>query len=125
MGKNLPIVSILLAGLTASVVQKSSAAGQNAVSITMDPGSLPRLGTVDERFQSYNIEMVEVTGGRFWKPYDSPAKAEAPKAGNAANQPGNQPSGMAASLYEYRPPIDLANPRLRRLAAALGPGICA
>ena len=20
-------------------------------------------------FQSYNVEMVEVTGGRFWKPY--------------------------------------------------------
>ena len=32
---------------------------------------MPRVGTVDERFQSYNIEAVEVTGGRFWKPYAS------------------------------------------------------
>ena len=35
--------------------------------------SLAKLGTVDERFQSYNIEMVEVTGGRFWAPYGGPA----------------------------------------------------
>ena len=24
-------------------------------------------------------------------------------------------------MYQYRPPIDLTNPRLRKLAAALGP----
>jgi len=28
---------------------------------------------------------------------------------------------MNPNLYEYRPPIDLSNPRLRKLAAALGP----
>ena len=28
---------------------------------------------------------------------------------------------MSASLYQYRPPINLANPRLRKLAEALGP----
>ncbi len=33
------------------------------------PENMPRIGTVDDRFQSYNIEMVEITGGRFWKPY--------------------------------------------------------
>jgi len=31
---------------------------------------LPRIATVDERFQSYNVEMAEVIGGNFWKPYD-------------------------------------------------------
>jgi heparanase len=30
---------------------------------------MPAIGTVDEPFQSYNIEMVEVVGGRFWKPH--------------------------------------------------------
>ena len=30
---------------------------------------MPRIGAVSERYQSYNVEMVEVTGGRFWKPY--------------------------------------------------------
>ena len=81
----------------------------------IDPASLVRTGAIDHRFQSYNIEMVEVTGGRFWKPYDSKATDSAP-APNA-----NQPTGMSPSLYEYRSPIDLTNARLRKLAAALGP----
>ena len=34
--------------------------------------SLDKVGSVDERFLSYNVEMVEVTGGRFWRPYGSP-----------------------------------------------------
>ena len=29
--------------------------------------AMSRVGIVDERFQSYNIEMLEVTGGNFWK----------------------------------------------------------
>jgi hypothetical protein len=78
---------------------------------------MPRLGTVDERFQSYNVEMVEVTGGRFWKPYGQATKIAEP----SARQPGSTPSGLPANLYEYRPPIDLSNARLRKLAAALGP----
>jgi hypothetical protein len=61
-------------------------------------------GTVNARFQSYNIEMVEITGGRFWKPY--------PQTGRA---PGDQ------DRYSYRPPIDLQNQRLRVLAVALSP----
>lgn len=82
----------------------------------LHPAQFPRIGSVDERFQSYNIEMVEITGGRFWKPYDSKAPAHEPSAGTP-----NQPVGMAASLYQYRPPLDLSNKRLRKLAAALGP----
>ena len=82
---------------------------------TIQPSSFARVGSVDERFQSYNIEMVEVTGGRFWKPYASKTTAApAPKAGNA-------PAGMDPGLFEYRPSIDLTNTRLRKLAAALGP----
>lgn len=66
---------------------------------TMLLSSLAKLGTVDERFQSYNIEMVEVTGGRFWAPYGGPA----------------------GEMYRMRPPADLADPRLRHLARHLGP----
>jgi hypothetical protein len=33
------------------------------------PADLRPITKTDERFQSYNVEMVEVTGGRFWKPY--------------------------------------------------------
>lgn len=52
---------------------------------------------LDPRFQSYNVEMVEVTGGEFWKPYDAgPGKV-------------------------VRDPIDLSSERLRNLARGLGP----
>jgi heparanase len=85
--------------------------------LAVDPKTLPSIGAVDERYQSYNIEMLEVTGGRFWKPY-----AEASSTSPAeAQKPAATPAGMSADLYAYRPPKDLSNPRLRALAAALGP----
>ena len=68
------------------------------------PADLKAIGTIDARFQSYNIEMVEVTGGRFWKPY--------PRTMRALDE---------RDRYGTRPPIDLANARLRKLAAALAP----
>lgn len=52
---------------------------------------------LDDRFQSYNVEMVEVTGGYFWPPYE------------------------AGGAKVYREPIDLSSERLRNLAKALGP----
>ena len=91
-------------------------AGQAGV---MNPAAMARVGTVDTRFQSYNIEMVEVTGGRFWKPYDSAPDAAAAKV--SPSQAGSQPGGINPSLYRYRAPIDLGNAHLRMLAAALGP----
>ncbi|SEA03962.1 hypothetical protein SAMN05216411_10427 [Nitrosospira multiformis] len=80
-----------------------------------------RIGTVDERFQSYNIEMIEVIGGRFWKPYRDidPLLKGGPPAHNRKRI--RQPVGMNPNLYQQRPPIDLANLRLHKLAAALGP----
>ena len=39
------------------------------------PSKMPRVGTVSERYQSFNIEMVEVTGGRFWAPYKQQSAA--------------------------------------------------
>jgi heparanase len=70
-----------------------------AQSTSISPAGMPRVAIVDDRFLSYNVEMVEVTGGRFWKPY----------------------AHASSDLFEYRPPIDLSNPRLRTLATALGP----
>ena len=68
------------------------------------PAELKAIGAIDARFQSYNIEMVEVTGGRFWKPY--------PRTMRAFDE---------RDRYGMRPPIDLADARLRELAAALSP----
>ena len=64
-------------------------------------GKLARVATVDARYQGYNIEMVEVTGGRFWAPYGGPA----------------------SERYRQRPPIDLTDQRLIALAKGLGPSL--
>jgi hypothetical protein len=95
---NAVVAAALLAGSLISF-------GMAADGPSIDPAGLPRVGSVDPRFQSYNIEMVEVTGGRFWKPYQLQHA---------------RPDG-GSDLYAERAPIDLANPRLRRLAAALAP----
>lgn len=62
--------------------------------------SMPLVGKIDERFQSYDVEMVEVTGGSFWKPY-----------GGKPNDPPPEHARMAFDLFAYRPPIDLTNAR--------------
>jgi len=89
-----------------------------APATSLNPAKMPRIGSVDERFGSYNIEMAEVTGGNFWKPYGSKGLKAAP--GKKPVQSSSTPAGMDPNMYEYRPPIDLSNPRLRKLAAALG-----
>ncbi len=71
--------------------------------ISLDPATMPRIGSVDERFQSYNIEMVEVTGGPFWKPY--------------AMQTDDH------GIVSERKAKDLGNDRLRKLAARLSPAL--
>jgi heparanase 1 len=98
----------------ASILALSAPPHSRAQQATLAPKTMPALGTVDERYQSYNIEMLEVTGGRFWAPYKSQTDSPADTAQTT-------PGGMPANLYHYRAPIDLSNPRLRKLAAALGP----
>ncbi len=71
--------------------------------LSLSPETMQATGTISERFLSYNIEMVEVTGGRFWAPYidDKPASGD--------------------DRYEYRSPMALTNARLIKMAAALAP----
>lgn len=90
-------------------------ASVSAACQTVNPGSMKKIAEVDPRFLSYNVETVEITGGRFWKPYS--AKAETPSG--AASQ--NMPTGIDPSMFQYRPPIDLSNAKLRRMAQALAP----
>ena len=96
-------------------------ASLDAPAITLAPANMPRIGRVDERFQSFNVEMVEVTGGRFWKPYSQLADPNLKPQPSAQQAGSNQPAGLNPALFQYRAPIDLTNPRLRKLAAALGP----
>ncbi|WHO37931.1 hypothetical protein PMI04_015335 [Sphingobium sp. AP49] len=82
-----------------------------------NPTEFARIAKVDDQYQAYNVEMVEVVGGRFWAPY--------PKPGEAAPKPSVGPSGgvdMAAVMFRKRDPINLKTDlRLRNLARALGP----
>ncbi len=77
----------------------ASGAGATPSDAPLALAKLPKLAKVDNRFQSYNIEMVEITGGRFWAPYGGPA----------------------GEMYRMRPPLDMKAPRLRHLAQALAP----
>jgi sugar phosphate isomerase/epimerase len=113
-------VSVALVALGIAACSKAPGPGSPG---RVDAASIQRIGTVDERFQSYNIEMVEVIGGRFWKPYrdiDTLLKAQS-SVTQSNKDAAAVPAGMDPNLYEQRPPIDLTNPRLRKLAAALGP----
>ena len=58
--------AVALAILATALLRRSPSVAQ---SVSLAPSTMPRIGSVAERYQSYNVEMLEVTGGRFWKPY--------------------------------------------------------
>lgn len=95
--KSIPCKILLAATAVASFALSGCA--HSVVSPPSSLSGLQKIATVDERFQSYNVEMVEVTGGRFWAPYGGPPD----------------------EVYRMRPPEDLTDTRLRALARHLGP----
>jgi heparanase len=83
---------------------------QNESKIRLNLADIKQIGTVDERFQSFNVEMCEVIGGDFWIPYslvDSVRKTSAR-------------TGLDALKWPIQP-INLYEKKLQMLAAALGP----
>ena len=82
---------------------------------SLRPGSMRKIAETDPRFLSFNVEAVEITGGRFWKPYPAGARQDAdPKQSTPQD-------GASASPFQYRSPVDLGNAKLRNLASALSP----
>ena len=65
MGKRRLSMVIAAASALVSVLMLPSGVSSQPVSLA--PASMPCIGTVDDRYQSYNVEMLEVTGGRFWR----------------------------------------------------------
>ncbi len=83
---------------------------KNKSKFTLDISDIKQVAEVDERYQSFNIEMCEVVGGDFWIPYnlvDSVRKT-------------SDRTGFDALKWPI-PPINLYSNKLRMLAAALGP----
>ena len=109
----------------AAMIILAAAHGPSRRATGVAPRDMPRLATIDDRYESYNIEMAEVTGGNFWKPYTSQsiasltAKAKQASASGPTTFSGHV--GQDTTMFQERPPLDLTNPRLRKLAAALGP----
>ncbi|RCS31683.1 hypothetical protein DEO45_00775 [Rhodanobacter denitrificans] len=101
---------------TAGSVSPSATPG----TVRLAPATLPPIAQVDARYQSYNVEMAEVVGGNFWKPYTAESIA-AMKARAGAGAAAAGVAGQDPTMFQARPAIDLSNPRLRKLAAALGP----
>ncbi|MEO6732034.1 MAG: hypothetical protein ABIN01_12520 [Ferruginibacter sp.] len=87
-------------------------ASENTINLKLS--GLKPISKIDERFQSFNVEMVEVVGGNFWIPYDKIDTTQKPGDNNVV-------MGQTKSLYRAIPPINLYEKRLTMLAAALGP----
>jgi len=115
---------VMLAAIFATAASADLSVAQP---LSLAPAAMPALGTVDVRYQSYNVEMAEVVGGNFWKPYDKKGDKKSlavPSPGSAtpASKPGGTPQQIGqGTMFEARRPINLADARLRKLAAALGP----
>ncbi len=77
-------------------------------SSVLNLSTLQKIAEVDERYQSFNVEMCEIVGGDFWVPYHLLDRAKVQKEGFAALKHGIEP-------------IDLYQEKLRMLASALGP----
>lgn len=52
---------VVLAAMLLSCSQKDKSA-----MLQIDPSNLEKVREVSPRYQSYNVEMVEVVGGEFW-----------------------------------------------------------
>ncbi|MEY2116814.1 MULTISPECIES: hypothetical protein [Rhodanobacter] len=109
-----------LAALAATTGAAAPSTPAPAPTIRLAPATLPAIATVDARYQSYNVEMAEVVGGNFWKPYTAQSIA-AMKAKAGAGAATTGVAGQDPTMFQARAPIDLSNPRLRKLAGALGP----
>jgi hypothetical protein len=82
--------------------------------VKLDLQKLKELRKINPALISYNVEMTEVTGGTFWRAY-----TDAQIDGTEDVPPPDFSKGLAA-MHQWYDPIDTTNPRLIKLASALG-----
>lgn len=82
--------------------------------VKLDTTKLKSLRTIDPCLVSYNVEMTEVTGGTFWKAYTDA------QVDGTEEFPVISDWRDMGNLQQWYDPIDLYNPRLRKLAKELG-----
>ena len=83
--------------------------------VKLNPDAAKELRKMNPALISYNVEFTEVTGGTFWKAY-TPEQI----AGTEEVPPPDFSKGLGA-MHQWYDPIDTTNPRLIKLAKALGP----
>lgn len=113
MNRRLGATTCSIIGLAAAVAGCAANGAITSDSVAdsqIDPSGLPLVHETDERFQSFQIGMSHLTGGETWRTYD----------GEEEEGAGLQPENFQATR-EARDPANLGNPKLRTLAAGLGP----
>lgn len=113
ISKILLLTGFISALLLCAFIKKDKTSKGNAQVLNIHLDEMKHIGTVDNRFQSYNIEMAEVIGGRFWKPYNMITEKTQNNSSLSV--------GMDTSMFQAMAPVNLYSQRLRKLAAALGP----
>ncbi|QGY46174.1 hypothetical protein GM418_21645 [Maribellus comscasis] len=105
MKKSLVIITLvfLFFGFSCTPTQKS----KEGISI-LNLSDLKLIGQVDEKYQSFNVEMCEVVGGEFWIPYD-------------LLDPSKVATGDFNALKRTIPAVNLYDEKLRMLTNALEP----
>lgn len=108
--KAISIYLLSLCTITMAISQSNPNIQNNTPGPLIDFKKMEHIGNVDERYQSYNIEMCEVVGGDFWIPYDLLDSV----------LQNTEKQGFEALKWKIEP-INLYEKKLRHLAAALGP----
>lgn len=83
--------------------------------LTLRSEGLNQVNEVSPYYQSYNIEMAELVGGRFWKPYKDIKKPL------GVNSYGIDVTDSSSDIYQEMPPVDLSDERILKLARGLSP----
>ena len=89
---------------------------QEIVIKDFNPKKLKIIGKVDVRYQSYNIEMAQIVGGQFWKPYKDMDSLPNSTGGISYNV-----SQKNTEMYSMLPAVNLYDKRLVILAKGLEP----
>lgn len=79
---------------------------------------LKEIRTFNPRLMSYNVEMTEVTGGTFWKEF-TPGQIAGTEP-FTVDPNAKSYAEITKSMVQWYNPVDLTNPRLRKLAKELG-----
>lgn len=115
--KNIIVVLLLIFGMNITAKNLISSDSKGAyqptqhekININLNFKNLKQVAEVDSRYQSFNIEMCEVVGGKFWLPYEV-----------LDTMKGKRKGGFNA-LKRTIPPIELNGKKIKMLTSALGP----